>query len=82
MNIADTTGIASFIVQTAVEDGESAVDCVLTFNQVLAAVGKLHGTKHPVCDVHRLRVSRAVKHYTPSQHLGDITSCVNNQWRY
>ena len=42
VNIADTAGINSLIIQTDVENSEGAGDTVLTLNQILAAVGELH----------------------------------------
>ena len=54
MNIADTAGVASLIIQTDIEDGEGALYRVLAFNQVFAAVGEMCRIECPGSDVHRL----------------------------
>ena len=81
MYVANTAGVASFVVQIDVEDGEGAVDCVHAFNQVFAAVGEMYGIERPCCDVHGLRDGRAAERYAPSQYLGHISSSVHDQWR-
>ena len=81
MQVADTAGVASLVIQTDVEDGEGAVDTFLTLNQILTAVGELHRVEHPVCYVYGLGDSRAVKYNVPSQNLRHIASCLSNQGR-